>query len=153
MARAEAQPPGGAVRSPEIRSSALSTAARVPTDAARRLTAALEPVTSSFELVFVDDREPGRRVADVDELAERDPRVRLVRLSRNFGQHAAITAGLAQAGSLDGRDGLRSAGSARGDPAALREGAEGYDIVFARRRSGTTSLFRRAPAQRSTSGS
>src|SRR5580765_1274512 len=62
----------------------------------QRLIGAIEPITSSFELVFVDDRSPDGAWASLQALAEREPRVRAVRLSRNFGQHAAITAGLAQ---------------------------------------------------------
>ena len=62
-----------------------------------RLVAAVSGTTSSFELVFVDDRSPDDSWSTLSELAREDARVRLVRLSRNFGQHAAITAGLEHA--------------------------------------------------------
>jgi glycosyltransferase involved in cell wall biosynthesis len=61
-----------------------------------RLVRTLETNVQSFELVFVDDRSPDSSWEFLGELAERDERVRAIRLSRNFGQHAAITAGLAE---------------------------------------------------------
>lgn len=60
-----------------------------------RLNAALEPVVGGdFEVVFIDDRSPDGAWDELLELAREDRHVRAVRLSRNFGQHAAITAGL-----------------------------------------------------------
>ena len=47
--------------------------------------------------MFVDDRSVDGGWAVLQELARGDEHVRAFRLSRNFGQHAAITAGLAQA--------------------------------------------------------
>ena len=63
----------------------------------RRLLASLEPLTDRFEVLYVDDRSPDGAWRVLTELTARDPRVRALRLSRNFGQHAAITAGLARA--------------------------------------------------------
>src|SRR4051794_10101509 len=62
-----------------------------------RLCASLDTVTDQYELIFVDDRSPDNAWSALTGLAARDTRVRLIRLSRNFGQHAAITAGLAAA--------------------------------------------------------
>jgi len=52
---------------------------------------------TDFELVLVDDGSSDRTPAILDELAERDPRVRVVHLARNFGHQAALTAGLEHA--------------------------------------------------------
>lgn len=60
----------------------------------RRLVAAIEPLVGDFELIFVDDRSPDRGWSVLQEIAQRDHRVRVYRMSRNFGQHLAITAGL-----------------------------------------------------------
>jgi dolichol-phosphate mannosyltransferase len=57
-----------------------------------RVLAALEGV--NFELVLVDDGSSDSSAAILDRLAESDPRVRLVYLSRNFGHQTALTAGL-----------------------------------------------------------
>lgn len=62
-----------------------------------RLTRSVEGMVDSYELVFVDDRSVDGGWAVLQELARGDTHVRAFRLSRNFGQHAAITAGLAQA--------------------------------------------------------
>src|ERR1700759_447345 len=62
-----------------------------------RLTASVSQIPHSYELVFVDDRSIDHGWTVLQALAGRDPRVRAFRLSRNFGQDAAITAGLAQA--------------------------------------------------------
>ncbi|MGB3739095.1 MAG: glycosyltransferase family 2 protein [Pontixanthobacter sp.] len=50
-----------------------------------------------WEIVFVDDRGPGEPWPLIEALAERDDRVRGVRLMRNHGQHLAIWAGFAHA--------------------------------------------------------
>jgi dolichol-phosphate mannosyltransferase len=57
-----------------------------------RVTAALEGV--DFELVLVDDGSTDSTPRLLAELAERDPRVKVVVLSRNFGYQAAVAAGI-----------------------------------------------------------
>ena len=47
-----------------------------------------------YELVFVDDGSGDDSWKVMNSLWERDPHVRLVKLSRNFGEHAALLAGL-----------------------------------------------------------
>ncbi|MGB6231574.1 MAG: glycosyltransferase family 2 protein [Litorimonas sp.] len=59
-----------------------------------RLHAAASEITSDYTLVLVDDRGPQPVWPVIAEHAKRDPRVLGLRLSRNFGQHAAITTGL-----------------------------------------------------------
>lgn len=59
-----------------------------------RLVVALESISPHFEIILVDDRSPDDSWSRILEQADRDPRVRGLRLSRNFGQHCAITAGL-----------------------------------------------------------
>jgi dolichol-phosphate mannosyltransferase len=52
---------------------------------------------SEFEFVFVDDGSRDNSYAVLAQLAGEDPRVRVVKLSRNFGSNAALLAGLAHA--------------------------------------------------------
>jgi dolichol-phosphate mannosyltransferase len=58
----------------------------------RRVCAALEGLP--FELVIVDDGSSDGTGRILERLADQDPRVRVVYLSRNFGHQTAITAGL-----------------------------------------------------------
>lgn len=60
---------------------------------ARRVAAALAPLGLSFEIVFVDDGSRDGTSDRIREARARDPRVKLVRLRRNFGKAAALTAG------------------------------------------------------------
>jgi putative glycosyltransferase len=60
----------------------------------RRMVAAAEGVTSSFELIYVDDGSPDEAAGIAKELAATDARVTVVELSRNFGHHQAAVAGL-----------------------------------------------------------
>lgn len=62
-----------------------------------RLAASVAQITDRYELVFIDDRSLDGGWEVLRRLARADPRVRAYRLSRNFGQHAAITAGLSRA--------------------------------------------------------
>ena len=49
---------------------------------------------SDYELVFVDDGSGDSSCEIMNQIAALDKNVRLVKLSRNFGEHAAIFAGL-----------------------------------------------------------
>jgi glycosyltransferase involved in cell wall biosynthesis len=60
---------------------------------AARVAAVLERLGRSFEIVFVDDGSRDATVARVREARQADPRVKLVRLRRNFGKAAALCAG------------------------------------------------------------
>ena len=63
----------------------------------RRIQASVSTLTENYEIILVDDRGPDNSWVRIAEEAARDSRVHGVRLSRNFGQHKAITAGLEQA--------------------------------------------------------
>jgi dolichol-phosphate mannosyltransferase len=90
--------------------------------------------TESWEVVLVDDRSPDDAWSVVQQLASTDKHVRALRLSRNFGQHAAITAGLAEARGTwvvvmdcDLQDPPEEI------PRLLATAKEGYDVVLTRR--------------------
>ena len=59
-----------------------------------RLVKAMEGQPESWELLFVDDGSTDRSPQWVAEKAAQDARIRMLRLSRNFGHQIAITAGL-----------------------------------------------------------
>ena len=60
---------------------------------AQRVAAVLEREGRSFEIIFIDDGSRDGTPARVREARARDPRVKLVRLRRNFGKAAALSAG------------------------------------------------------------
>ncbi len=60
----------------------------------RRMTVAAQLLTPSYEIVLVDDGSPDDSLSLAIELSRSDSRVRVVELSRNFGHHPAILAGL-----------------------------------------------------------
>jgi glycosyltransferase involved in cell wall biosynthesis len=101
----------------------------------RQLVEALEPLVYSFEVIFVDDGCPQDSWEAIQAVAATDSRVKAVQLSRNFGQHYAIAAGVHHASGdwvvvmdCDLQD-------RPSEIAALyRKALEGYDIVFALRR-------------------
>lgn len=113
----------------------------------RRLTAAIASTGQRHELVFVDDRSPDGAWKVLRELSSTDPTLRAFRLSRNFGQHAAITAGLSLSCGrrvvvmdCDLQDPPEDI------PRLLERANEGFDIVFARRVHKEHSWIRRAGA-------
>jgi len=63
----------------------------------RASAAASQVVGDSFEIVFVNDGSPDDSLQIAVDLTEQDPRVLVVDLSRNFGHHKAMMAGLGHA--------------------------------------------------------
>jgi glycosyltransferase involved in cell wall biosynthesis len=62
-----------------------------------RLSAALEPEYPRFEVILIDDGSPDGSWSIIQQLVQAEPRLKGVRLSRNFGQHPAIAAGFDRA--------------------------------------------------------
>jgi len=60
----------------------------------RRASEAAARVTDDYEIVMVDDGSPDNSLELACALAESDPHLRIVELSRNFGHHKALMAGL-----------------------------------------------------------
>jgi polyisoprenyl-phosphate glycosyltransferase len=109
-----------------------------------RLTASVTQVSDDYEFVFVDDRSLDDGWSVLERLAAQDEHVRAFRLSRNFGQDAAITAGLAEAAGdwavvmdCDLQEAPEDI------PRLWAAAGEGYDIVRTTRRGWRHSAFRR----------
>lgn len=60
----------------------------------KEIKTAVEQITESYEILLVNDCSPDNSWAKIEQESENDYRVKGVHLSRNFGQHYAITAGL-----------------------------------------------------------
>lgn len=99
-----------------------------------RLVHALTPAVASFEIVLVDDASPDNSWSAIEDLARMDPRVRGVRLSRNYGQHHAIAAGLDLCrGSVVVVMDCDLQDAPEDIPRLLEKAADGCAIVVARR--------------------
>lgn len=59
-----------------------------------RLNTSLSKITNDWEIIFINDASPENDWKVIQGLSENDKRVKGINLSRNFGQHYAITAGL-----------------------------------------------------------
>ena len=70
---------------------------RMVEELVNRLIVSLGKITDNFEIILVNDGSPYGDWAEIKKACERDSRVKGLNLSRNFGQHYAITAGLAHA--------------------------------------------------------
>lgn len=115
----------------------------------RRLVATLESMGLSFEIVLVDDHDPQHSWDEVAKLCLEDRRVKGIKLSRNFGQIRAITAGLDRClGSWVVVMDCDLQDRPEAIPELYAKAQEGYDVVFAKRvdrqDSVVTKFFSRA---------
>jgi polyisoprenyl-phosphate glycosyltransferase len=109
-----------------------------------RLTDSVAQITDRYELVFVDDRSLDGGWSVLKRLADDDEHVRAFRLSRNFGQDAAITAGLAKAvGDWAVVMDCDLEEAPEDIPRLWAAAGEGYDLVRTTRRGWRHSAFRR----------
>jgi dolichol-phosphate mannosyltransferase len=109
-----------------------------------RLGNALSPLSLSWEIVFVNDgsRQPTSDALEV--LANRHDRIKLVVLSRNFGQQAAISAGIDHS---EGRAVVNIDSDCQDPPEFIPKMVElwrqGYDVVYAQRQTRKDKLGKR----------
>jgi dolichol-phosphate mannosyltransferase len=104
----------------------------------------LSKITDDYEIILVNDASPDNSWLAIAAECERDNRVKGINLSRNFGQHYAITAGLSYTEGewivvmdCDLQD--------RPDeiPNLYKKAQEGWDIVYARRAVRQDGFFKR----------
>jgi glycosyltransferase involved in cell wall biosynthesis len=88
-------------------------------------------ITDDFEIILVEDGGPDNSWEKIEENCRKDPRVKGIKLSRNFGQHFAITAGLDFAAGdyvivmdCDLQDNPRYI------PQLVGLGRQGFDVVY-----------------------
>jgi len=60
----------------------------------RRLEISLLKITSNYELLLIDDGSTDNSWQAIEDAALENKNIKAIKLSRNFGQHYAITAGL-----------------------------------------------------------
>jgi glycosyltransferase involved in cell wall biosynthesis len=114
-----------------------------------RLTVVLEALRRSYEILFIDDASTDRSFELLANLVETDGHLKVIRLRRNFGQTAALSAGFHEAKgdiviAMDGD--LQHA--PEDIPALLHKIDEGYDIASGWRKERVdNALTRRIPSR------
>lgn len=110
----------------------------------QRISDAALTITRDFEIVLVDDFSPDNSWAVIEQLAQENKTVKGIKLSRNFGQHYAITAGLDNAKGewivvmdCDLQDRPEEI------PVLYQKAQEGFDIVLAKRSNRKDKFFKR----------
>jgi glycosyltransferase involved in cell wall biosynthesis len=106
------------------------------------LLAHLKIYQNNYEIIFVDDGSTDNSFEILDALANKNPDIRLIQFRRNFGQTAAMTAGIEAADSeliifMDSD--LQN--DAADIPILLKKINEGYDVVSGWRKSRKDKLF------------
>ena len=101
----------------------------------------------SHEIIFVNDGSRDRTLEKILELADKDKNVKIIDFSRNFGHQTAITAGM---DNSQGEVVVIMDGDLQDTPETILElvkkWKEGYEVVYAKRRTRKDSFFKRATA-------
>jgi polyisoprenyl-phosphate glycosyltransferase len=104
----------------------------------------LKAITLNYEILLIDDRSPDGSWSEIQKAHTQYPEVRGIRLSRNFGQHYAISAGLAHA---RGKLVIVMDCDLQDQPSEIYklvlEQKKGYDIVLAQRTLRQDNIFKR----------
>ena len=109
-----------------------------------RLKETLEKINPDFEIILVNDASPDNAWETITEIANKDKRVKGIDLSRNFGQHYAITAGLENA---TGSWVVVMDCDLQDRPEEIinlyNKAKEGYDIVLGKRKNRKDGLLKK----------
>jgi len=114
-----------------------------------KISAALDQLGKSAEVIYVDDGSTDKSLSILKEIAGEDPRVRVISLRRNYGQTAAMSAGIDAA---KGEILIPMDADLQNDPAdiarLLEKLNEGYDVVSGWRKNRQDKLIsRKIPSQ------
>jgi len=114
-----------------------------------KISAALDQLGKTAEVIYVDDGSTDKSLSILKEIAAGDPRVRVISLRRNYGQTAAMSAGIDAA---KGEILIPMDADLQNDPAdiarLLEKLDEGYDVVSGWRKNRQDKLIsRKIPSQ------
>ena len=119
-------------------------AEKIIDDLVSEIIKSVSPITADFEIILIEDCGPDNSWKKIEENCHKDLRVKGIKLSRNFGQHYAITAGLEAAKGewvvvmdCDLQD--------RPDeiPNLYKKALEGFEIVYAQRADRKDSFLKK----------
>jgi glycosyltransferase involved in cell wall biosynthesis len=103
--------------------------------------------TAAWQVVYVDDGSTDKTFQILNAIAEREPRATVVQLRRNFGQTAAIAAGIDHSrGDVIALLDADMQNDPVDIPRLLRKLDEGYDLVSGWRKDRQDALSRRLPS-------
>ena len=109
-----------------------------------RIAKSIPPAFNSYEIILVDDFSPDKSWQKIVEISSKNSNVRGFKLSRNFGQHYAITAGLSQ---VSGDYVVVLDCDLQDQPEEIEklfnESQKGFDIVLARRYERKDSFYKK----------
>lgn len=109
-----------------------------------RIKESIEKITTDFEIILVEDNGPDDSWQVIEEIAKDDEKVIGIQLSRNFGQHYAITAGLdASKGEWVVVMDCDLQDQPEEIPNLYAEALKGYDVVLAQRHQRKDGFFKR----------
>lgn len=112
-----------------------------------RLHSSLSAIGLDYEIIYVDDGSRDSSFRILAELAEQDKRVKVVRFRKNYGQTAAMSAGIDTAsGSVIVPLDADLQNDPADIPALLAKMKEGYDVVSGWRRDRKDSLSKTLPS-------
>tara|TARA_Y100000385_G_scaffold291989_1_gene375544 strand:- start:153504 stop:154421 length:918 start_codon:yes stop_codon:yes gene_type:complete len=113
----------------------------------RRIKSVLEKITQEYEIVLIEDGSPDKSWEAIELACKKHTEVIGIKLSRNFGQHYAITAGIEKSTGdvivlmdCDLQDDPKSIAS------LIEQYKKGFDIVFTKRAMRKHSLFKKVSA-------
>ncbi len=109
-----------------------------------RLNTTLYKINHNFEIIMIDDSSPDDAWEKILHLSQKDKKVKGIKLSKNFGQHSAITAGLNYA---KGKWIVVMDCDLQDKPEEIsklyNKAIEGYDIVLGKRHQRKDNLMTR----------
>lgn len=124
--------------------SPVYNAEKILSELVLRIETSVEKITSDYEIILVEDCGPDKSWEKIEELSLNKPYLKGIKLSRNFGQHYAITCGLDHA---KGEWIVVMDCDLQDQPEEIcnlyAKAKEGYDIVFARRAIRNDTFFKK----------
>ncbi len=120
-------------------------AEKIVPELVRQIDQIVSSFTNSYEILLVEDASPDNSWKAIMEEAKKNEKVKGLRLSRNFGQHAAIIAGLSHA---KGEWVVVMDCDLQDDPTEIiklyNKAIEGHDVVLAKRENRQDNFLKKA---------